>query len=133
MSKGQVLVDGILTVRLRIAVYRSSSEQYCKVTEVLCMHGDLWTLINKHEAAHTFNADGDQNLLPWPNCCFVRTQDLVFSVYNLSPCTVIRHPSLHTSSQGGVIAPMIVSSKGHSSVVRKLLQAGSTVDTTNWV
>ena len=69
------------------------------------------------------------------NCLLVTTQDLVFSVYNLSPCTVIRHPSLHTSSQdmSGITALMIASFRGHSNVVRKLLQAGATVNTTSMV
>ena len=71
----------------------------------------------------------------YPNCCLATTQHLVFSVYDLSPCTVIRYSSLHTSSQdrSGTTALMIASFKGHSSVVRKLLQAGATVNTTNWV
>jgi len=36
-----------------------------------------------------------------------------------------------TSSQNGDTAMMTASSSGHSSVVRKLLQAGATVNTTN--
>ena len=67
------------------------------------------------------------------NCCLVTTQDLVFSVYDLSPCTVISHSSIHTFSQHGATALMIASSKGYSSMVRKLLQAGATVNTTNMV
>jgi len=64
----------------------------------------------------------------------VATQGLVFSVYDLSPCTVIRYSSLHTSQDRGVAtALMIASFKGHSSVVRKLLQAQATVNATNEV
>ena len=71
----------------------------------------------------------------YTNCVLVTAQDLVFSVYDLSPCTVIRHLSLHTSSQdkGGTTALMIATFRGHSNVVRKLLQAGATVNTTTMV
>ena len=55
-----------------------------------------------------------------------------FLCVTCSPCELIWHPS-STLSQDGDTALMIASSKGHSSVVRKLLQAGATVNTANKV
>ena len=56
---------------------------------------------------------------------------IVAYVYHLSPHILIGHFS--TSSQNGDTALITASSKGHSSVVRKLLQAGATVNTANKV
>ena len=56
---------------------------------------------------------------------------IVAYVYYLSPHILIGHFS--TSSQNGDAALITASSKGHSSAVRKLLQAGATVNTTNKV
>ena len=71
--------------------------------------------------------------LKYTNFCLVTTLDVLFSVYDLSPCTVIRLASLHTSSQDGDTALMIASFKGHSGVMRKLLHAQATVNATKEV
>ena len=56
----------------------------------------------------------------------------VFLYVTCPPCELIWHPS-SSVSQSVTTTLMIASSKGHSGMVRKLLQAGATVNTANKV
>jgi len=56
----------------------------------------------------------------------------IFCMWLGFPCELIWHPS-STVSQDGDTALMIASSKGHTGIVRKLLQEGATVNTANEV
>jgi len=100
---------------------------YVFVWTALTIHDKYTVIVLVHSCGTTLKVV--QSAIPPykdTNCGLV-----TFSLYELSPMYTNKTTSFTASSQDGDTALMIASSKGHSGVVKKLLQAGATVNTTD--